>query len=332
MTPASAADDRALLAELSLSRAAVDRAAELRDDDSWWATAQASGAAGVLLLAGTGAPHVPGPDGPRLLLVPADTDGLEDFGDPVLLGVDDGRPLLARWVRSSQAEAAAELVERFGAAAGASPQWRDLRQTGADLDAADAGLLTTSVALLGWHSRHGHCPRCGSGTTSTSAGWSRRCDACGSVHFPRTDPAVIVLVLSPDGQRALLGRRSEWPEQWYSTLAGFVESGESAELAVVREVAEEAGVEVDPASLAYLGSQPWPFPASLMLGYHATAVADVEPTPDGTELADVRWVSREQIRAGGLSGDLRVPPRVSIARRLIERWYGEELPGEWSRG
>ena len=138
------------------------------------------------------------------------------------------------------------------------------------------------------------------------------------------------MLVSDDADRALLGRRAEWPEGWYSTLAGFVEAGESAEMTVLRELAEESGIVVD--RLDYLGSQPWPFPSSLMLGYRARlAAGSPEARPDGVEITEVRWFTREEMRAGCESGAVRIPPRVSIARRLVEHWYGAELPGSWSR-
>ena len=165
----------------------------------------------------------------------------------------------------------------------------------------------------------------------TQAGWSRTCPDDATQHFPRSDPAVIVLI-TDDDDRALLGRRADWEPGWYSTLAGFVEAGESAEMAVVREMAEEAGVTIDLDRLDYLGSQPWPFPSSLMLGYRAlVAAGSAEARADGEEISEVRWFSREEIRAGADAGAVRIPPPLSIARRLIEHWYGAELPGSWSR-
>ena len=145
-----------------------------------------------------------------------------------------------------------------------------------------------------------------------------------------TDPAVIVLVRDPD-DRALLGRRADWPETWFSTLAGFVEAGESVEHAVQREVFEESGVRVSPAKLAYRGSQPWPFPNSLMLGFHAWSVDGDEPTPDGAEIVEARWFTRAQIAELGARGAVRIPPQVSIARHLIEDWFGGALDASWSR-
>jgi NAD+ diphosphatase len=208
-------------------------------------------------------------------------------------------------------------------------RWGDLRELGSQVDDADAGLLVSAVALTQWHASHSHCPTCGKATTITGAGWTTVCPEHGEQH-PRTDPAVIVLVRD-DNDRALLGRREEWTPGWFSTLAGFVEAGESAEHAVLREVAEESNVSLDLGSLVYLGSQPWPFPRSLMLGYHATTHDPDAAKADGVEISEVRWFTREELAAGCAAGEVRIPPRVSVARRLIERWYGGELPGEWSR-
>ncbi len=156
------------------------------------------------------------------------------------------------------------------------------------------------------------------------AGHVRRCPTDGSEHFPRTDPAVIVLV-TDDDDRCLLGRQDGWPTGWFSTLAGFVEPGESPEQAVVREVAEETGVVVTACS--YAGSQPWPFPSSLMLGYYARA-AGAEPRPDGVELSEAHWYSRDDLDAALRSGEIRLSPSVSISRRLIEGWYGAKLDSQ----
>jgi NAD+ diphosphatase len=210
--------------------------------------------------------------------------------------------------------------------------WSDLRQAGGALDARDAGLMVTAVALDNWMRTHPRCPRCGTPTEFDAAGWSRRCPADGSQHFPRTDPAVIVLVLDRD-DRALLGRQRRWAPGWFSTLAGFVESGESAEAAVRREIHEESGVVIAGGldDIRYLGSQPWPFPCSLMLGYHAWTDAPDDMVVDGDEITEARWFTRAELAAACEVGEVRLPPSISIARRLVERWYGSELPGDWSR-
>lgn len=207
----------------------------------------------------------------------------------------------------------------------------NLRMVGAELSDDDAAWATTAVALAQWHRRSGHCPACGGATAITKAGWSRTCIAAGHESFPRNDPAVIVLVRDHD-DRALLGRRGDWPSAWFSTLAGFVEAGESAEHALCREILEEAGVEIDPQRLHYRGSQPWPFPSSLMLGYHAwTLTARADSVPDGEEIVETRWFTRSELAEAAHDGHVLLPPPVSIARLLIDDWYGQALPGHWLR-
>ena len=195
-----------------------------------------------------------------------------------------------------------------------------LRESAEFLDARDAGLFVHAVALMNWHATHTHCPRCGAPTEIRQGGHVRVCPTDGSEHFPRTDPAVIMLITDPVGERALLGRQPAWPSGRYSCLAGFVEPGESAEQAVIRESAEEASVTVT--SPRYLGSQPWPFPASLMLAFRCTADPDEVIDVSLDELEDARWFSREEVRAGAASGSM-VPGSVSIARGLIDDWLAE---------
>jgi NAD+ diphosphatase len=277
----------------TLSRTAVDRAATKRDDDEWLAKAWESGR--LLVVDGEGRTAVDD-DGPALTFVesgPWRQDGLR-----LLLGMDDSGT--AYW------GTVGELPKRLGA------RPLGLREVGAALSDLDAGLLVSLIALSNWHSTHTHCPRCGAATVVTQAGWSRRCVADESQHFPRTDPAVIVLI-HDGGDRALLGRQPNWPRGRYSTIAGFVEAGESAEQAVHREVLEETGVVV--ADVIYRASQPWPFPCSLMLGYEAKAVGGHVEAVD-QELEDVRWFSREQLRRG----EGAMPPNASIAYWLITGW------------
>ncbi|MGO4426148.1 NAD(+) diphosphatase, partial [Streptomyces sp. MCAF7] len=183
-------------------------------------------------------------------------------------------------------------------------------------------LLVHAVALENWQRLHRFCSRCGERTVIAAAGHIRRCPACGAEHYPRTDPAVIMLV-TDDQDRALLGRQMHWPEGRFSTLAGFVEPGESIEQAVVREVAEEAGVTVG--EVEYVASQPWPFPSSLMLGFMARATSS-RIQVDGEEIHEARWFSRDELRAAFKSGEVLPPSGISIAARLIELWYGEPLP------
>lgn len=317
--------DKGLLDSLALARGTIDRAAERRDDTAWLEATWADEASRVLVI------H----HGRAAAVVPADAGGARgsaslhyippsqspDGGIRVLLAVVEGTAYLG--VLLDVAEEAPPEPE--------GTTWLGLRELGALLGDVDASVMVAAVALANWHASHPRCPRCGVPTVPSQAGWSRTCPDDESQHFPRSDPAVIVLVRDAD-DRALLGRRVDWPAGFFSTLAGFVEAGESAEAAVLRELSEEAGVDIDPSALDYLGSQPWPFPSSLMLGYHARlAEGSRVAIPDGVEIEEVRWFTREEMRAACESGELRIPPAVSIARRLIEAWYGGELPGEWSR-
>nr|WP_246276475.1 NAD(+) diphosphatase [Curtobacterium albidum] len=200
--------------------------------------------------------------------------------------------------------------------------WVSLRMFGTELSARDQGLAVEAVAMANWHAVHGFSPRTGSATEVVTGGWVRR-DPEGHEHFPRTDAAIIVGVTDAD-DRILLGSNAAWDADRYSLLAGFVEPGESLEDAVRREVWEESGVRVEEPE--YLGSQPWPFPASLMVGFRARAVHGDPSTarPDGVEILDVRWFSRDDVRER--AGDtLLLPGRTSIARAIIEEWYGEPL-------
>ena len=302
-----------LLDDLVLARATIDRAATLRSDEEWVGQARAA--------SGTRFVHVH--EGAALMaenslvLEPQ----VRAEVPTTLLGVDE----------SGVAYFCAHHDDRTFAPVIDGAQWSDLRMSGSSLDATDAGLMVAAVALDNWSRTHRHCPRCGSQLQWHEAGWSRRCPEDGASQFPRTDPAVIVLVRD-DEDKALLGRQVRWEPTWFSTLAGFVEAGESAEAAVRREVFEESGVRIgeSPEDLAYLGSQPWPFPASLMLGYHAWA-ADTTIDVDGDEIAEARWFTRTELAAACESGEVSLPPAVSIARKLIERWYGSPLPGDWSR-
>lgn len=196
---------------------------------------------------------------------------------------------------------------------------RTLRQIGATLSDKEAGLAVHALGLANWHHTHPCCSRCGAKTRIGLGGAVRMCDVDGSEHHPRTDPAVIVLV-KDETDRLLLGRQRVWVEKLFSNFAGFVEPGESFEQAVVREVSEESGVLVH--SVHYLGSQPWPFPASIMIAFEAITSDPSAARPDGEEIVDLRWFSREQMRDAVKSGDLTLPSSISVSRRMIEHWYG----------
>jgi NAD+ diphosphatase len=234
-------------------------------------------------------------------------------GERYFLGVDDdGTPYFA---------VAAETPEIPGA------KKRDLRQVGHHLDERDAGVLATAVALANWHVRHAYSPLSGTPTTVGEAGWTRVSDDGTETFWPRTDPAVIMLVhdgvAGPDG-KCLLGHNAAWKTpDWlnrYSCLAGFVEPGESAEASVAREVYEEVGIEAR--DITYVASQPWPFPGSIMLGFHALADPDSEMTFDPTEISHARWFTRAEVRAvlAGEPADFGLPSSVSIAHYLVKTW------------
>ncbi|MBB2974762.1 NAD+ diphosphatase [Microbacterium endophyticum] len=200
--------------------------------------------------------------------------------------------------------------------------WGTLRTHSAFLEKVDAEVFVVAISIGRWLVAAPFCSACGSRTDVTQAGWSRQCPVCGRQHFPRTDPAVIVAVTDQDSSRLLLGSNAMWESNRYSCFAGFVEAGESLESAVEREVAEECGVDLS--SVRYMGSQPWPYPRSLMLGFYATAVDADAAVPDGTEILQVRWFDRAEIGAAlAGEGDVLLPGPSSIAARLISHWHAE---------
>ena len=201
-----------------------------------------------------------------------------------------------------------------------------IRVLAPQLDPDELSLAVHAVAIARWLASTPFCPRCGSRTEVQQAGHLRHCPECGASHFPRTDPAVIMLI-TDDQDRALLARNPAWPEGRFSTLAGFVEPGESLEDAVRREVFEEVGVTVG--EVTYGASQPWPFPASLMLGFFGKATATAI-TVDQHEIAEAAWITRDELVAYGEAGTLLLPPSgVSISSWLIETWLGQDLTAAW---
>ena len=295
-----------------LSRQAHDRIAALRSDEAFLERAWAAESSRVLVVSGnaTVAAHRR-PDGAALILL--SPRQVTAAGDRVLLGRAEGVVYFA--VLSD-----AELGDGG---------WLGLRELAVALDDLEIGLLTSAVALQAWHQRHPRCPRCGALTRSTQAGWTRRCPIDGSDHFPRTDPAVIMLIHDGAG-RCVLARGPQWPPGRMSVLAGFVEAGESAEAAVAREVGEEVGIAVR--DVAYVASQPHPFPSSLMLGFTGLVDGDPTLTIDKDEIVEAGWFTRAEVRRtvdwdadrpvpGNADRILRgLPPTMSIARQLINSW------------
>jgi NAD+ diphosphatase len=305
------------LGSLALARGTVDRVTARRLDKDWLDAAWKDPRTRVLVVSEGQA--LVREDGDHIELVFVSPEQAPP-GTRFLLGQDsDGIVYFGVSTVAPEITAAEPLADGVRLAS--------LREVGALLPDRDAGLLTHAVALANWHDTHTHCPLDGAVTVPDPGGHSTRCPVDGSEHFPRTDPAVIMLVTDPD-DRCLLARNAAWPGRRVSILAGFVEPGESAEQAVVREVAEETGIVVT--SVRYLGSQPWPMPRSLMLGFRAEAPSGQVIAVDEEELAEAHWFSREELLAAIQARELALPPSVSIARHIIEDWYGGPLPSTWS--
>ena len=307
----------------ALSRGTVDRSEDLRDPARM---AAAWSSARVITLDPVGRAEIvtlPGPDGatPALSTVAATDLADSPPEEAVLLGSVDG---VDHW--------AVPIADLDGAASSdgwsveavpgedSGPTRLGLRDVGAVLGDQDAGLLTSATALLTWHRRAPFCPACGQRSTPTTAGWARVCPD-GHEEFPRTDPAVIMLVHDGAGSM-VLARQPSWPPGRVSVLAGFVEAGEALEATVAREIGEEIGVRVT--DIGYLGSQPWPFPRSLMVGFVARAEPGAVLSPRPGEIEEAHWAPRDQVRrilaAGGSAEGITLPGGVSIARHMVEGW------------
>jgi NAD+ diphosphatase len=298
---------------LRLAADAHDRLAARRSDEGWLDERWADPETRVLVVAGTRIRPV---DGAVPWVTPAEApEGLR-----VLLGEREGRAWFA-------------VITGTDLAEDAKHEWLPLRGLLPHLSEGNleaAPLVFHALGLAEWLFVHRFCPRCGGALEPRSSGHELVCRSCGRSQFPRTDPAVIMVVTtgepgSPD-ERCLLGRQPVWPAGRYSTLAGFCEPGESLEAAVRREVLEEVGVVVG--EVEYFGNQPWPLPASLMIGFVARAVT-TDITVDGNELEDARWFTRVEMRDQAEAGTLVLPGGVSISRSLVEHWYGGPLPGQW---
>ena len=290
---------------------ALDRAQHRRREEAWLKERLADPGSAVLPI-WRGLPLILEEEGPRPALLPGDQAAvLVATGEWALLGLAGDQAVFALDFKSASEEA--PDLAPWG-------RFIDLRQIGPLLARSDAALLAYARGLMLWHQRHRYCGTCGALTVSAEGGHQRRCtnESCGHIHFPRTDPAVIMLVTS--GDKVLLGRQRAWAPGMHSTLAGFVEPGESLEEAVAREVMEEVGVPVT--DVEYHSSQPWPFPASIMLGFTARAL-DERIVIDPQEIDAAAWFTREELRAAPEDERLRLPRRDSIAYRLIRDWIEE---------
>ena len=279
----------------------VDRSGERRKDSDW--LAEAASSAEAIFVPVWGRRCLVGGDPPHALLLSRGQAGpFVDEDKLIFLGLFRNQPAFAVAIDGDHEQPFTELG-----------QFEGLRFLGTKLPLDEANLVAHARALVLWHASQLYCGICGSASAPSAGGNSRRClnEDCGREIFPRTDPAVIVLVT--DGERCLLGRQSNWPEGRYSTIAGFVEPGESLEDAVRREVYEEANLRLS--AVHYHSSQPWPFPSSLMLGFIADAATTEIRLNDG-ELEDARWFTREELK----SDFPKLPFKISIARRLVDHW------------
>lgn len=317
--------------QVTFGGSGLDRAAELRGNIPALADAmQAPGARTIVLWRGK--PLLAGMDerAARLARLPLDHEILKSASvPPILMGREDGHALfchdISGWEPQNADDAALDSFldpSEQAHPAASDLRFAELRRVMTWLTPRDAEVAATARAILGWHASHGFCAKCGVASQTVMAGWQRTCPACGAHHFPRTDPVVIMLITR--GNSCLLGRSPGWPDGMYSCLAGFVEPGETPEAAVRREVMEEAGISVG--EVRYVASQPWPFPASLMIGCHGHA-EDTQITLDPAELEDARWISREELSDvwAGLRDDMLPARKGAIAHTLLQRWLTDRL-------
>jgi NAD+ diphosphatase len=295
--------------DLALSRSKLDRAAHLRLDqsalDEMWDRAE------IAQISGDRFRILSSNDGKRVSLEFRSADQIKDqVGERYFLGILESDKPYFLW-----------HTEFNQNAKPTSGTFKSLREIGALLNDLEIGIAAHGLALSQWHDTHPMCAKCGAKTESVQGGSVRECVVDRKQHHPRTDPAIIVLV--KDSQdRVLLGHQKIWPTNRFSTLAGFVEPGESFERCVRREVFEEAGVNV--VSMNYLGSQPWPFPASIMIAYEALIDNPQAAKGDGQEIEEVRWFSRAEMKAAVAADAIILPPTISVARAMINRWYGPD--------
>lgn len=316
--------------EVTFGGSGLDRAGEVRDNAGAIAFLRRAGDARAILY-WRGKPLIKSERPAALARLPMDHPVLAHATeDPILLGREDGAARFAFDISAWEPEGldASALGGFLDPSEQVHPDlpkgmvFAELRRVMTWLTPRDAELAATGKAVLGWHQSHGFCAKCGAATDIVQAGWQRRCPACGTGHFPRTDPVVIMLITH--GNSVLVGRSPGWPAGMYSLLAGFVEPGETLEAAVRREVFEESGVHVG--AVSYLSSQPWPFPASLMFGCHGVATSH-EINIDPVEIEDALWVSREEMAEAFAGNHPRILParKGAIAHFLLERWLEDRL-------
>lgn len=303
-----------------LASGALDRDAATRMDPNLLAAAWNDPAARLLLMRGVEIPVRENGGEVAVAWAAAGSANDVDYAPSadLYLGRIDGDPVFARSLPVN-AEHAGSVSDELAANSEATARWCHPFEVGARLTEAEREAIGVASALIRWHEAAGFSSRDGEPTTVMQGGWARR-DAHGGEHFPRTDPAVIVLIEHEN--RVLLGSNALWETGRFSLLAGFVEAGESLEQAVLREVFEESGVRLG--DITYVTSQPWPFPRSLMLGFHARLAAGVDPealTPDPSEISELRWFTRDELRTPDAS--LTLPMPLSIARWMIDRWVAE---------
>ena len=284
--------------KLPLAVAEIDRSAHLRSDEAYLQSSWPN----ALVLQFNSEKFASQSN--QLTFVKGASLGEYDSQIDYFLGVKDGENFFLRHLNDET------LTSEF----------KSLRAIGSFLSPRDIGLAVHAQGLANWHSKHPRCSLCGGPTVVVLAGAVRRCPADQSEHYPRTDSAIIVLIKN-DKDQILLGRQKVWPKYRFSTFAGFVEPGESFEHCVIREVREEAGVELT--KINYLGSQPWPFPASLMIAFEAITNTPELARPDGDEIEEIRWFSREEMKSAILDKSLILPFEISVARQMINAWYGD---------